>query len=582
MMRRFVTCCAALMCVASAPAGGPDFTPAPDLVALDKAVDWSKAKLIAVQHGNRYKTLEAFARESMSSMTGAEQLPGVSPMASLMEWVFNKDAYADQPLIYIKAQGLRVHFSTQFPPDARRRIVRTGYMSLREFEDPETQKRLSELSPRTVMGTAIRRVNAAQVIAENAGRVMAIVPAPGGDKSAPWYSPFRLIANMPLEAMGGLTAEQARAEFGAPVPNVPPEVAITIVGPLSRLGLAWRGRDAAGVTASLNDLAERVEAFAAGGYYPSQRQRIVEARYYESGKFVWGWVFYFVGLLAAIWALATGWRAPWVISLAFAAVALGFHGLGIAQRWSVLGRIPVANMFEALIFSAAVGIFVVAVCELYYRSRVFLVAAQAAGFMALIFAGYVLPGGGTISSILEILDDIMLRIHTTLIISSYAMIFIAGVIGLIYLFGYYVTRHVAKSLEVGLMAGFTGAAVLIVSHFAFIESDAILAGPDGFIAQPGVTLMFGILTFVSASAASFLAIRGSYALVPSAALLFVAALTMSIGYRGFAVGMGWTMVGGGMAWATANLIAMFRRPRPAVIASGLSGGVATVALGGPA
>ncbi len=581
MIRRLFTVILALSGVAPALARGPQFTPDPDLVALDTAVEWRAAKLIAIQHDNRHKTLEAFSRESMAAMTGAEHLPGLSPMASMLEWLFNADAYADAPLVYIKAPGLRVHFSTQFPPDVRNRIVRTGYMTPREFADPTTQKRLSELSPRSGMATAVGRANTAAVVAQNLSRILAIVPAPGGDETTPWYSPFRLIANMPPDLMAGMSPERVRSEFGAPVPNIPPEVAMVIVGPLSRLGIAWRARDAAAVSDALSSLAEGAEAFAAGGYYPSERQRVLEARYYESGKFIWGWMIYFLGFIAAVWALATRWRTPWLISFALLAVALTLHAFGIAQRWSVLGRIPVANMFEAIISSAAAGILAAAVFELIYRSRVFLLAAHAAGFMSLIFAGYILPGGGTISSIRQILDDIMLRIHTTLIITSYAMIFIAGVIGLVYIFGYYLRKHATKSLEVGLMTGFTGAAVLIVAHFAFIEGDAIRAGPDGYMAQAGVSLMFGLLALGSALGLAILAIRKSHGLVPSAALLFVAALTMAIGYRGFAVGMGWTMVAGGLVWAVGNLIAILLQARFAAEPVTISGG-GTAALGGPA
>jgi ABC-type transport system involved in cytochrome c biogenesis permease subunit len=139
-----------------------------------------------------------------------------------------------------------------------------------------------------------------------------------------------------------------------------------------------------------------------------------------------------------VWALLTRWRTPWVIALVLLLIALGLHAYGIALRWYILGRIPVANMFEAITASAWVGIFLALVVELVYRVRLFLLAAHVTGFFALLLANQVLPG--ELTSMMGLLDDLMLRLHTTLIISAYALIFLAAVIAVVYLIGYYAGR----------------------------------------------------------------------------------------------------------------------------------------------
>jgi cytochrome c-type biogenesis protein CcsB len=154
---------------------------------------------------------------------------------------------------------------------------------------------------------------------------------------------------------------------------------------------------------------------------------------------------YFVGALFSLAALVTRWQTPRSVALVFLVAAMAWHAYGLALRWYIVGRIPVANMFEALTASAWIGIALALVVELIYRTRVFLFAAHATGFFALVIAGYVLPGGGQVTTVMGILDDVMLRIHTVLIISSYALIFLAAVIAAVYLVGYYARPRAAAA-----------------------------------------------------------------------------------------------------------------------------------------
>jgi cytochrome c-type biogenesis protein CcsB len=185
--------------------------------------------------------------------------------------------------------------------------------------------------------------------------------------------------------------------------------------------------------------------------YPGVGQRQAEAHYYANfiGSSIFaraslGWLLYLVGALVAVVALVTNWRTPWVLALSLLGVALAWHAYGLGLRWYVLGRIPVANMFEAITAAAWLGIALALLAEIAYRTRVFLLAAHTTGFFALVVAAFVLPKigstGAEITSVMGILDDIMLRIHTVLIIMSYALIFLAAVIAVVYLLGYGIWR----------------------------------------------------------------------------------------------------------------------------------------------
>ena len=507
---------------------------------LDGKINWTNIRLMAVQDAGRYKTFTSFAREAMTAMYGAEQLPGLSPEASALDWLFRREAYQDAPVIRIRDQGLRIDFTTQLPDDRRERILSTGRMTPNEFADPSVQQRIEELEPRNTMATAIGRVRDAQVVAQSLERMLRIVPQPGGAKEDLWFTPEDLLANMPADVLQqlGPTAQRLQMRASRPIENMTPAQAVGVVLNWARLRSAWLAGNAKEVQANLDQLAATVPLIADAGVYPTTSQRQAEAHYYAMGKFTWGWFAYFVGALFSILCLITGWRWAFIVAQILLMIGLGIHAYGIALRWQILGRVPVANMFEAITGSALLGITVPIVLELTDRFRfksgwlrkllmsiyvlaasigsalamyliwfrveyprndlgtwilifasflvlgfylylllsslralpqllyrptirpVFLLAANMTGFFALMLAAYVIPGGGTLTSIMGILDDIMLRIHTVLIISSYALIFVAAVIAVVYLCGYYfgTSRGPGISAPTGpLGAGFMSA-----------------------------------------------------------------------------------------------------------------------------
>ena len=438
---------------------------------VDKKIDWRRARLIAVQDAGRYKTFASMARESMMSMYGAEHLPGLSPEASALDWLFRRDSYRDAAVIRIRDKGLRIDFTTNLADDRRERILDTGRMTPAEFEAPLVQQRIEELEPRNTMGTAIRRVRDAQAVAEVFEKMLCIVPQPGGGPTDAWYTMEDIQACLTPDVLAqlGIPGLRFRAALGNAAPALNPEQALSVLLDWARLRAGWLSGDAMAVQRSLDHLADYLPALASAGTYPNHSQRAAEAQYYQLGKFTWGWMLYFAGLIVSIWAVITRWKAPWAIALVILVAALGFHAYGVGLRWYILDRIPIANMFEAVIGSAWLGVAVGLLLELIYRPRVFLLAAHALGFLALIIGGYVIPGGGSITTIMGILDDLMLRIHTLLIIWSYALIFLGAVIAIVYLAGYYrlqIGGSGVTSLPTGpLSAGFmSGATALDLRH----------------------------------------------------------------------------------------------------------------------
>lgn len=524
---------------------------------LDKQIDWTSGGIIAVQDANRYKTLESFARERVMALYGKEHLPGLSPLASFMDLLLRREAYMDTPLLRLKDRGLQLHLTANLPEATRQRVLSTGYLTPRELFDQRVQTELQALEPRFEMQRAVNRVRDGEATLRFLDRMLRIVPRPQQPADALWYTPDDLQANavLALPPEDQPSPEEIARQFGAPAPDVTPQQAVVVMEPWLGLGSTWQAGDAAGVQRALNNLAAALPTLAAEGVYPAASQRAAEARYYKYFTSVsifsrasLGWLLYLIGALVGVLGLVTKWRGPWVIALLLLVAALAWHAYGITLRWYILGRIPVANMFEALTFSAWVGIALALVVELIFRTRVFLVAGHVLGFCSLIVASYALPGGAAITSIMGILDNIMLRIHTVMIISSYALIFLASVIAVVYLFGYYFTLHRVQSAVAGLAAAGLGLALWVVSNFAaFTTSSATASGavklPMTVAASTGVAIAAALaLAFLWRS-------RGSGLWITGLTMLLCACVSLIVGDFGFVQVVAWTLIAIGLGWA---------------------------------
>ncbi len=568
---------AALVCADAVWAEQP-FAASAQAVDLDRQMAWGRGQLIAVQDAGRYKSLDSFARESMDAIYGAEHLPGLSPMASLCEWLFNRESYSDAPVIRLKDRGVRMHLSAHMGEAARRRIQETGYMTPRELEDPVVVQRIAELEPNAPMVTAMRRVRSAQLVAQVLDQMLRIVPSSEGEREDRWFTIGEVQGNLPPELLAkvGVGADDPHGLSGRKIPGISQAQATSVVTAWAGLWKGWTTGEAEQAQRSLDKLAALLPTLAAPGVYPAESQRAAEASYYAWGKFTWGCWLYLLGMLIAVLAVVTRWRTPWMASLVVLLIAMFVHAYGISLRWYILGRIPVANMFEAITASAWVGIAVALLVELRYKMRVALLAAHATGFFALMLAGYVVPGGGTISTIMGILDDVMLRIHTVMIISSYSLIFLAAVIAVVYLFGYYFHTAARKSCEIGAGAALFGAALWLISGVAFRADSTAFTG-----VSMNPTIAKGCLFAALASIVLLVFLVRSNGSVPAVSAvtgLLVISAVMAIGHEGFALGMSYVMLGGGLAWAAGNAVGLAlagragARDEPSRLAMAIAGG----------
>ena len=394
-----------------------------EIKAIEKDIDIEKLGAIAMLDNNawRYTTVESWARKTMRTMHGSTSLGGLDPVVSAMEVMFNQKAYTDQPVIYVKDRGVLKDLTKhpiQISDEDAERMFRERHVSWDFLARPDVQQRIRELSGETLKNRAMNRMLNARFHYQKMLELFTIIPVPNGKKETQWLSPVALM-NPQTNAESGITDEMASSVFD----------------PFSELAQAWRQRDAKAINANVDKLASALPHLAPDGIYPSLEVRHAEQRYRRMGLMRWGWGLYIFAFFISIFALATNYAWARYLGLTFVLFAIGVHGYALWMRWDVLGRIPVANMYEAITFGAWCGTTLVVLLEFVWPKRVFLLASAGVGFFALALPEIVPDTiNNELQTMMPILDDAMLRIHTTLIIASYLVIAAAFFVANCYLF----------------------------------------------------------------------------------------------------------------------------------------------------
>jgi len=278
-----------------------------------------------------------------------------------------------------------------------------------------------------------------------------------------------------------------------------------------RLAHAWQDEDAAAATASLNDLATLLPQFAPEAY-PSPARLAWEHWYYKNDKLTRAWLLYFLALPPLLMAVVYGLRWARVAGLSLFGLAFALHTLSIVLRWWLAGRIPNANMFEAITASAWFGGLVALLLELFLRrwpvKNLPALAASTYAMLAMM-AGHFVPAfipsfHNDITTVMPVLDrTVWLYIHTNIVIASYALIFFGSVTAVLYL-GLRLALRLAPSTRLaalwggrdgGTMAASRGGAAAIILRRGMQPGEAAETGLARSL--DGATMIFLELAFIT-------------------------------------------------------------------------------------
>ena len=179
-------------------------------------------------------------------------------------------------------------------------------------------------------------------------------------------------------------------------------------------------------------------------YYPSDSRLRAETIYYQYPLFEICLIAYVLSFLLFI-------ISPWkTLSLFSFIAAFLFHTLFLSLRIYILQRPPVSNMFETIIYVPWIAVLTSLSLGFYYKNKAIYMAANVVCLMLLTILkiGHMSGNLDTIQPVLN--SQYWLIVHVLLVVGSYGLFFLGGILGHLYLILYCFypnKKELAKLLE---------------------------------------------------------------------------------------------------------------------------------------
>ena len=116
-------------------------------------------------------------------------------------------------------------------------------------------------------------------------------------------------------------------------------------------------------------------------------------------------------------------------------IAFGIHTMGLLFRIILQGRPPVTNLYSSAIFIGWVSVGLGIILERYYKNKIAVFLSAVLGFITLIIAHNLSLSGDTMEMMQAVLDsNFWLSTHVVTVTIGYSSTYVAGFIGLFYVF----------------------------------------------------------------------------------------------------------------------------------------------------
>ena len=200
---------------------------------------------------------------------------------------------------------------------------------------------------------------------------------------------------------------------------------------------AWRNEKAE----EFNKLAGLFRADLAKRFAPEFVKGDAESRFNAAQPFYSSTILYALAFFLAVfswlaWPVPLSRAAFWVTTVAWVATTVG-----IATRMWLEGRPPVTNLYSSALFVGWGSVGLCLLLEAIYRNAVASVAAGAIGFATLLIAHHLSLSGDTLEMMRAVLDsNFWLATHVIVITAGYSATFLAGFLGIIFVFRGVLTR----------------------------------------------------------------------------------------------------------------------------------------------
>ncbi len=373
-------------------------------------------KSLPIQEAGRVKPFESFAREALQVVHGKENFEGKPAEEIVLTWLIQPEAWEGKELVEIKHNLVKKALKLE---NERK------YFTLKEIwsndrlpllmQDLQSKRETKEkLDP---YYQAIQRLEGQLYTFREiaSGKMIRLVPSQDSQVSS-WTSVTELSPEL-QESFAGITKSFIEM------------LAATAAG--GDVVAAEKKIDLAASSFAVLAKAQNPQM------YPAESDIALEVFYNNFHPYRWAWVFY----IFAVVALGLQWilNRPLLYRVGWGLVLCGFsvHISGMVMRMMLMGRPPVTNMYETVVWVAFGTVLFSMAIEAFYRWKFVLMAGAMVGAFCLVLANM---APAVLDGSLQPLEPVLrsnywLTIHVMTITISYAAFFLAfalGDLGLIY------------------------------------------------------------------------------------------------------------------------------------------------------
>lgn len=374
-------------------------------------------KSLPVQDGGRVKPYDSFAKEMLEIVYGKSKFEGRAATEIVLTWMLSPQAWQDKKIFEVRNHQIlnTLKLSTEqrhFSGDEL--FGNEGFALLRQ----ELQAKRETKEKLTPYFQDLQRLENQFFVFQEiaAGRMLKLVPPKEGDA---WISVV---------------------DFDEPTQNAFVDVTkkfVTHIGAIAREA----GKDELDKTGEALDASivafEDIARSHNPEHYADLSKVKAEVHYSNLHPFRWAYIAYVTAaiLMLLMWTL----NAPAIMKGAWLLIFVGFlfHTYGFGLRMYLMGRAPVSNMYETVIWVAWGCILFAAILEWIYKQKFILFAGTLVGVVSLVIADF---APTVLDPTLQPLEPVLrsnywLTIHVMTITISYAAFFLAfglGDLGLIY------------------------------------------------------------------------------------------------------------------------------------------------------
>ena len=396
------------------------------ILALQTA-DVSEMERLAIQHGNRLKPFDTFAREMMSRWTGRESK---NPTASILDVVFRSEESGRKEFFRVqhpelkKKLGLsedRHRFSVE-ELEARRDVLESLHQKASQMAERD----------RGPLDRAVLDLGSAytEYVLVSHEVLLRVIPIEYGANGS-WVSPFHLREFLrPSEEPPPM--EEDLAASAVAMRAVPRERLESLLGMWETLRRAWGGGEFAAASRKFVEAMRELNP----SRYPDRKLLESEVRYHRIRPFTWAAALYGGTFLLFLFSSIFASRILWGGGIFVLLSAMGVHLYSYFWRWEIAQRFPLSNQYEAMLAIAFLVSTIALIFECVLRSRFIGLGAGLIGGVMISLADAVSDFSPYIKALPPALQSIWMTIHVPTILTGYSCGALMAVLGHIYIFTY--------------------------------------------------------------------------------------------------------------------------------------------------